>query len=58
MEKVLDVYKLDFGVSEAIQVLHVKDLPAVVTMYAHGNSIHDEVEAKSKAKLQDLIKYS
>jgi len=58
VEEVLDVYKLDFGVPEAIWVLRVKDFPVVVSMDAHGNSIHDKVEAKSKAKLQGLIKNS
>ncbi len=58
VEEVLDVYKLDFGVPEAIWVLKVKEFPVVVTMDAHGNSIHDKVEAKSKAKLKELLSKS
>jgi len=39
--RVLDVHKLDeFGVAEAIWHVEVKDFPAVVTMDAHGASLH------------------
>jgi fumarate hydratase class I len=55
VEKVLDVHKLDFGVPEAIWVLQVKDFPVVVTMDSHGNSIHDEIEAKSKEIFEKII---
>jgi fumarate hydratase subunit beta len=54
--RVLGVYKLDFGVPEAIWVIEVKDFPAVVTMDAHGGSLHAEIEAKSKAVLNELLK--
>ena len=54
--RVLDVYKLDFGVPEAIWVIEVKDFPAVVTMDAHGGSLHTEIEARSKAALNELLK--
>ena len=53
--KVIGVYKLDFGVPEAMWVIEVKDFPAVVTMDAHGVSLHAEVEAKSKAALEKLL---
>jgi fumarate hydratase class I len=49
------VYKLDFGVPEAIWVIEVKDFPAVVTMDSHGGSLHAEVEGKSKAVLDSLL---
>ena len=52
---VLGVYKLEFGVPEAMWVIEVKDFPAVVTMDAHGNSLHAEVEKKSKAALDELL---
>ncbi len=55
VEKVLSVHKLDFGVPEAIWVLQVKEFPVVVTMDAHGNSLHDDVEQKSKAVLDELL---
>jgi len=53
--KVLGVYKLDFGVPEAMWVIEVKDFPAVVTMDAHGNSLHADIESKSKAALEKLL---
>ena len=53
--KVIGVYKLDFGVPEAMWVIEVKDFPAVVTMDAHGNSLHADVETKSKATLEKLL---
>jgi fumarate hydratase class I len=53
--KVIGVYKLDFGVPEAMWVIEVKDFPAVVTMDAHGGSLHAEVEARSKAALEKLL---
>jgi fumarate hydratase class I len=53
--KVLGVYKLDFGVPEAIWVIEVKEFPVVVTMDSHGGSLHAEVEANSKAVLERLL---
>ena len=38
--RVLGVHKLDFGVPEAMWVIEVKAFPAVVTMDAHGQSLH------------------
>lgn len=56
VEEVVNVYKLDFGVPEAIWVLKVKEFPVVVTMDSHGKSIHDEVEQASKKKLEELLR--
>jgi len=53
--KVLGVYKLDFGVPEAIWVIEVKDFPVVVTMDAHGQSLHEVVEKDSARVLADLF---
>jgi fumarate hydratase class I len=53
--KVLGVYKLDFGVPEAIWVIEVKDLPVVVTMDAHGQSLHEVVEKESGKVLAKLL---
>ena len=53
--RVLGVYKYDFGVPEAMWVIEVKDFPVVVTMDAHGGSLHAEVEDRSKAALKDLL---
>ncbi len=53
--KVLGVYKLDFGVPEAMWVTEIKDFPAVVTMDSHGGSLHVSVETHSRAVLQELL---
>lgn len=55
VKKVLGVYKLDFGVPEALWVIEVKDFPAVVTMDSHGNSLHEEIEKLSRINLEKLI---
>ena len=55
VKKVLGVHKLDLGVPEALWVLEVEDFPAVVTMDSHGNSLHAEIEASSKAALERLL---
>ena len=55
VQKVLGVYKLDFGVPEAIWVIDVKDFPVVVTMDSHGNSLHDVVRQQSKVVLERLL---
>jgi fumarate hydratase subunit beta len=57
VKEVLDVYKKDeFGVPEAFWVIRVESFPAIVTMDTHGQSIHDEVDAASKKKLDELLK--
>lgn len=53
--RVLGVYKLDFGVPEAMWVTEIKDFPVVVTMDSHSESLHARVEARSKAVLQELL---
>jgi len=53
--KVLDVFKLDFGVPEAMWVIEVKEFPVVVTMDAHGGSQHVVIDEKSKKVLEDLL---
>ena len=55
VKKVLGVYKLDFGVPEAMWVIEVKDFPVVVTMDAHGQSQHAVVESSSKQVLDELL---
>jgi len=56
VEKVLGVYKLEFGVPEAMWVIQVKDFPVVVTMDAHGGSQHAEIDKSSKEVLERLLK--
>ncbi|MCK6561998.1 fumarate hydratase C-terminal domain-containing protein [candidate division KSB1 bacterium] len=55
VKEVIDVYKLDLGVPEAMWLIRVEDFPAVVTMDSHGGSLHAEVEARSKQKLEELL---
>lgn len=53
--KVLGVYKMEFGVPEAMWVIEVKDFPAVVTMDSHGGSQHAVIDESSKKVLDDLL---
>jgi fumarate hydratase subunit beta len=55
VKKVHGVYKLDFGVPEAIWVIEVEDFPAVVTMDAHGGSLHASVREQSRQALERLL---
>ena len=54
VEKVLGVHLFDFGIPEAMWHLRVKDFVAIVTMDAHGNSLHAEVEKASGEALEAL----
>ncbi len=55
VQKVHGVYKLDFGVPEAMWVIEVKEFPVVVTMDANGNSLHAEIEERSQRVLESLL---
>jgi fumarate hydratase subunit beta len=55
VKKVRGVYKLDFGVPEAMWVIEVKEFPVVVTMDSHSNSLHAEIAQNSKAVLDELL---
>ena len=56
VKEVVTVYKKDeFGVPEAFWVIRVQDFPAVVTMDAHGKSLHAEIKARSQEKLSELL---
>jgi fumarate hydratase class I len=54
IDEVLDVKLLEFGIPEAMWRLRVTDFPAIVTMDAHGNSLHADVEKASAAVLAKL----
>ncbi len=57
IKEVRDVYLLEkFGSPEAIWELRVESFPVVVTIDAHGNSLHKDVEADSAQKLGELSK--
>lgn len=53
--KVHGVFKLEFGVPEAMWVIEVKEFPVVVTMDSHGGSQHAVVDAASKKVLEELL---
>ena len=38
------MYLIEFGIPEAMWHLQVNDFAAIVTMDAHGNSLHADVE--------------
>src|SRR5215831_3634138 len=49
--RVTGVSLLEFGTPEAMWHLEVVDFPAIVTMDAHGNSLHRDIEAASGDRL-------
>lgn len=54
--KVERVFMLEeFGVPEALWVIHVERFPVMVTMDSHGQSLHRVVEAESRRKLEELL---
>jgi len=55
VEEVPSVYLKQFGSPEAVWEMKVKHFPAVVTMDAHGRSLHAEVADASKGKLQTVL---
>ena len=57
VKRVVDVWKLEeFGAPEAMWLLEVENFPAIVTMDAHGRSLHSDIAMKSGSALKKLIK--
>jgi fumarate hydratase class I len=54
IERVDGVSLLEFGTPEAMWHLRLKDFPAIVTMDAHGDSLHQSIEADSGERLETL----
>jgi fumarate hydratase class I len=54
VEKVLGVYLLEFGVPEAMWRLRVRNFLAIVTMDAHGSSLHADLEKETGEALAGL----
>src|SRR6516225_2086726 len=54
IEKVDGVSLLEFGTPEAMWHLTVRDFPAIVTMDAHGNSLHKDIEQASGTRLETI----
>jgi fumarate hydratase subunit beta len=56
IKKVRNVFFYEkFGAPEAIWEFEVAEFPAVVTIDAHGNSLHKEVLARSQAELAKRV---
>ena len=54
VEKVLGVHLIEFGIPEAMWHLRVRNFAAIVTMDAHGHSLHAGIEAETGARLAEL----
>ncbi len=52
--KVHGVSLMEFGTPEAMWHLELEDFPAIVTMDAHGDSLHADVEKASAAELAGI----
>jgi tartrate dehydratase beta subunit/fumarate hydratase class I family protein len=56
VKRVRQVFMLEeFGVPEALWVIEVERFPVVVTMDAHGATLHREVGDASRAELARLL---
>ncbi|MCO4753147.1 MAG: fumarate hydratase C-terminal domain-containing protein [Bacteriovoracaceae bacterium] len=55
IKSVDNVYWEDLGSPEAIWELSVEEFPVVITMDAHGNSLHEKVEGESSAVLKGVL---
>ena len=54
IQRVVGVSLMEFGTPEAMWHLEVRDFPAIVTMDAHGSSLHKDVEDASGKVLETL----
>ena len=54
VEKVLGAHLMEFGIPEAMWHLRVNKFAAIVTMDAHGNSLHADVEKATGDSLAEL----
>lgn len=54
VKKVKGVHLIDFGIPEAMWHLDVENFIAIVTMDAHGNSLHADVEKETGARLEEM----
>ena len=52
--RVTGVSLMEFGTPEAMWHLDVTNFPAIVTMDAHGNSLHKDVEEASGERLESV----
>ncbi len=54
LPRVLGVDLLELGTPEAMWHFEAKDFAAIVTMDSHGNSLHEDVAAKTGAELEKV----
>ncbi len=54
IKEVLGVNWLEFGIPEAMWHIRVENFAAIVTMDAHGNSLHRDIEEKTGQTLETL----
>jgi fumarate hydratase class I len=54
IERVDGVSLMEFGTPEAMWHLQLREFPAIVTMDAHGNSLHRDLEQESGERLDRL----
>ena len=54
IDRVDGVSLMEFGTPEAMWHLQLRDFPAIVTMDAHGNSLHKDLEQESAEQLAKL----
>ncbi len=54
VKKVKGVHLMEFGIPEAMWHLEVENFIAIVTMDAHGNSLHADVEKETGARLAEM----
>src|SRR3954463_891401 len=52
IDRFAGVSLMEFGTPEAMWHLDVTDFPAIVTMDAHGNSLHKDIEVESGVRLE------
>jgi len=55
VQEVVSVHKEDLGTPEAFWVIRVRGFPAVVTMDASGNSLHDEIRGASADVFREIL---
>jgi fumarate hydratase subunit beta len=56
VKRVERVFMLEeFGVPEALWVIEVEKFPVMVTMDAHGSSLHEQVENSSRKQFERLL---
>lgn len=58
MKKVLGVNLIEFGIPEAMWQIRVEDFAAIVTMDAHGNSLHADVEQETGEHLEEVAAHT